>query len=124
MNYASNGDGSLRQFGNDVMCPCCGKRVKAFQVIQVTAIDITDEDWACDGCWTTWQRELRAMGTDTDILTPEEWFHKFSVRRGIAQRELDGLRDISERSQTRLRERAERSGRPDPRIQRIRDRGL
>ena len=35
----------------------CGRVVRASRIVDIRHIARIDQNWACDGCWTEWQRE-------------------------------------------------------------------
>ena len=47
-------------------CPCCGMFVERFRLVDVSTLPVvltSGNKWACDGCWTRWERE--------EILLPD-----------------------------------------------------
>lgn len=60
-NYESHPDGTHTLDGNGRVQCDCGKRVWPFVLIEVKQFDNVNQDWACDGCWTTWRRTRKPM---------------------------------------------------------------
>ena len=66
-----------------VKCPLCGLTRPAIVMVDVSNLPASltrGEKWACDGCWTGWEREERE-GFDESVLleaagAPEEVVQK------------------------------------------------
>jgi len=53
-------------------CPNCKVFRVAACIIDVRQLPIT-EGWACDCCWTQWQRELRNIDGNETVKNQREW---------------------------------------------------
>ena len=45
-------------------CPCCNTMTERFRLIDVSALPAAitgGNKWACDGCWTRWERENHTL---------------------------------------------------------------
>lgn len=60
-------------------CPNCGVHRHAAVIVDVRALPIPEE-WACDACWTMWQRQLR----DVDGLGPVTDRRAWTIRWATA----------------------------------------
>lgn len=107
MNYESQPDGSLPEYQGKVKCPECGTAVAAFRVLFVGPSTITDNDWACDGCWNAWKRNKKPVKEGKESLTGSEWFYDFMVELGAV--DLDNLKDQKDKSLDKLRDKLERT---------------
>jgi len=64
-------------------CPVCGTFSRAGAITNTAEIPGTEEDWACDGCWSSWQRRLVNMTNDADDpLVTSEWAYQFFGKSG------------------------------------------
>lgn len=66
-------------------CPICLTWKPACLIAQVSGIfeQLTGgHDWACDACWTEWQRQQLPLSPGDDFVTAEEWFVRFCELTG------------------------------------------
>ncbi len=78
-----------------VRCPNCRRRVLPIVLVDLRAINAFGEDWACDGCWTGWQREGRIVGGEP--LTLERWVTLHDAPASVR----DKMRAIDDRRRPR-----------------------
>lgn len=74
------------------LCPTCNSWKWAGLIVDVRALAIA-EDWACDGCWTHWERTGRKI--DTGELDPQdrrEWRLRWAIAH---EQSLETLQNIS-----------------------------
>lgn len=60
-----------------VLCGC-GRRVWPWVLVDCRHLPI-EEDWACDGCWTDWQRTRKCVDGGNPII-PDPDSHDFTKR--------------------------------------------
>ncbi len=66
-------------------CPVCGATVHACLLASLAGLPGTFADgaaWACDGCWSGWNRNMTPIDSADDFVVPEEWFQAFVERTG------------------------------------------
>jgi hypothetical protein len=66
-------------------CPICQGWGSASLIADVTGItaDLTlGQRWACDSCWTEWQRQQLPLSDGDTFVTHEEWFCRFCELTG------------------------------------------
>lgn len=66
-------------------CPVCSNWTAASLIADVTGIsaDLTGgHRWACDACWSEWQRQQLPLAPGDDFVTAEEWFCRFCELTG------------------------------------------
>lgn len=66
-------------------CPICQGWTSASLIADVTGItaDLTlGQRWACDSCWTEWQRQQLPLSDGDTFVTHEEWFVRFCELTG------------------------------------------
>lgn len=72
-------------------CPGCGNYRGANLIVDVRAL-VIPEEWACDGCWTHWQRIGRKI--DNIGHDPEDrraWIIRWAVAHGEPTSVIQGL---------------------------------
>jgi hypothetical protein len=65
-------------------CPVCGNWTAASLIADVTGIsvELTGGRWACDACWSEWQRQQFPLSPSDNFVTAEEWFCRFCELTG------------------------------------------
>lgn len=72
-------------------CPTCSQFKWAGSIVDVRNLSIT-EDWACDGCWTDWERKGRNI--DGGEKAPEdkrEWALRWAIAHNVSSNILQDL---------------------------------
>jgi hypothetical protein len=61
-------------------CPVCAGWSPAELIADVSGVDevlCKSQPWACDACWSNWQRHQLPLSPEDDFVTAEEWFCRF-----------------------------------------------
>lgn len=60
-------------------CPLCLNWTAASLIADVSGISgtLATSRWACDACWSEWQRQLMPLQGGDEFVTQEEWFSRF-----------------------------------------------
>lgn len=106
-NYESHPDGS-KDINNKGRVQCdCGRKVWPFVLVNVKQFDNIEQDWACDGCWTLWQRTRRPLfkgQPDTDLWHPNHkisriaWDYHWFKGHGASQDVIDDMAQTKRRA--------------------------
>lgn len=67
------------------VCPVCSGTVHACLLASMAGLPNAftgGAAWACDGCWSGWQRNMIPIADGDDFVVPEEWFQAFVARTG------------------------------------------
>lgn len=66
--------------GHRYRCPNCGLFRPAVAIVDVRGLPIA-EDWACDACWTHWERTGRVIDGGLPMLRTDrfEWRRRWVV---------------------------------------------
>ncbi len=62
-------------------CPVCLNWTAASLIADVSGT-LAASRWACDACWTEWQRQQLPLSDGDDFVTQEEWFVRFCELTG------------------------------------------
>jgi len=84
-------DSHMGSAGKDVYKCKCGAAVVASRMVDVRHMDY-DQDFACDGCWTRWERiGIMSDGTKSQPQDRREWQKRWLVAHSAPQSEVDKL---------------------------------
>lgn len=105
-NYESHPDGSRTPDDNGKVSCHCGRKVHPFVLVDVKHLDNVEHDWACDACWTHWQRNRTPM-MQADIVKPintdksqsrKDWDEKWLKGHGAPQSIINKMKQTNRRS--------------------------
>ena len=106
-NYESHPDGSKEPDDKGRVRCDCGRRVWPFVLIEVKQFDNVEHDWACDGCWTDWQRKrhpLMKVDNHKDLSHTERqrsrkaWDEQWLKGHGAPQEMIDKIKQTKRRA--------------------------
>lgn len=106
-NYKSHSDGTLALDANGRVQCSCGRKVWPFVLVKVTQFDNVNQDWACDGCWTLWQRTRKPLMKvdnppelwDKDhMISRKSWDEQWLKGHGAPQEVIDRMKQTKRRA--------------------------
>jgi hypothetical protein len=106
-NYETHPDGTkdIDEKGR-VKCKC-GRKVWPFVLVKVTQFDNVDQNWACDGCWTDWQRHrkpLKKVDNHKDLMhndrqkSRKAWDEDWLSGHGAPKELIDKMKQTKRRA--------------------------
>lgn len=81
----------------------CGRKVVEDVLVDCRHLP-TSQDWACDGCWTDWQRKRtpidggNEMAAGNRIQSRREWDRRWEMSHGSSQAVLDEIENRTSRA--------------------------
>ena len=94
---------SIREKDGKAACPSCGTWVRPHRITDCRLLTHLAVDWACDGCWTRWQREGTTVDDQPDTDDESEWLERWMQAHGAPSDALDHVRGKPRRPIGRLR---------------------
>lgn len=108
-NYETHPDDSHKINDKGRVKCACGRKVWPFVLVNVKQFDNIAQDWACDGCWTLWQRKrIPLMKPDknmnpllwdkNDIVSRHAWDEVWFKGHGAPQDVIDTMKHTMRRA--------------------------
>lgn len=95
-NYESHPDGSRTPDENGRVACHCGRMVWPFVLVPVHSMDVP-HDWACDACWTTWQRDRKPLKAGNKPNGRKGWDEQWLQLHGAPQDAIDKMKQTNRR---------------------------
>jgi len=96
----AEGASFVRDRHDRYQCPNCRSFRAAAIIIDVRALPIP-EDWACDVCWTHWERTDRVIDGGGAITKDFEWRRRWVTVHGAPANIVNKFRDLALASPSR-----------------------
>lgn len=97
-NYESNPDGSKEIDDNGRVQCYCGRRVWPFVLVDTKPMNNVKQDWACDACWTDWQRNRFPLTKGEIPNNRKEWDEQWLRLHGAPQSTIDAMKQTNRRA--------------------------
>ena len=77
-------------------CPNCGVLRHAAVIVDVRDLPIP-EDWACDACWTKWERTGRIVDGGGSINGRFDWRRRWVIAHGAPMEIVEKFQSLARR---------------------------
>ena len=71
----------------------CGQAVESARIVDTRALPIP-ESWACDGCWTKWQRNKRVIDGGAPFSKRYEWRERWMIANKAPAKEITKIKAL------------------------------